>query len=292
MEPVLARAAGIVARIHHSHGIKAGLAVGHLHARYPNWTEAFWQEALAQARWFDEPVVDRPVAASAKSITPERARVLLARSVVPLAYAAIRSWAAERAADDIVHCYLDQAATDPGYLGHRLSILLALGEAWPIYKDGAQRDLYLDRLTEFILACRFTAVNDDGPPSAAASWNEACAAALDRPGFFGHNLICLAWIGRNRESLSGEQLRSSLGWVVGAAGTTYPDAEDNVTVSPAPGQLMAESSLEAGLQDLLLRGVNNVHLLTLADAVAWLWDALGEEARPCLIGVATHYVKH
>lgn len=291
MDLVLARAAGIVAAIHHSHGIKAALAVRHLHDRFPNWTDAFWQAALTQARWFDEPVVDRPIAISGKSITPARARVLMARSVVPLAYTAIRSWAAERGAGDIVRCYLDEAAADPGYLGHRLSILLALGEAWPIYKDGAQRDLYLDRLTEFILACRFTSVQDDGPPSRTASWDEACTAALGRPGFFGHNLICLAWIGRNRDSLSEGQLRSSLGWVVGAAGTTYPDAEDNVTIAAEPGQDLTEASLEAGLQTLLLRGVNNIHLLTLADAVCWLWDALGPEARPQLIGVARHYVK-
>lgn len=292
LEPVLARGVGIVAEIHHSHGIKAALAVRHLHDRFPHWTEAFWQDALTQARWFDEPVVDCPMAISSKSITPARARVLMARSVVPLAYTAIRSWAAERGADDIVRCYVDQAAADPGYLGHRLSILLALGEAWPIYNDSAHRDLYLDRLTEFILACRFTAVNDGGPPSPAASWTEACTAALRRPGFFGHNLICLAWIGRNRERLSEGQLRSSLGWVVGAAGTTYPDAEDNITIAAEPGLDLTESSLEAGLQALLLRGVNNIHLLTLADAVCWLWDALGHEARPQLIGVARHYIKH
>jgi hypothetical protein len=291
LEPVLARGVGIVAEIHHSHGIKAALAVRHLHDRFPHWREAFWQGALTQARWFDEPVVDRPVATSGKSIPPARARVLMARSVVPLAYTAIRSWAAERGADDIVRCYVDQAAADPGYLGHRLSILLALGEAWPIYKDSAHHDLYLDRLTEFILACRFGAAQDGGPPSSTASWNEACTAALHHPGFFGHNLICLAWIGRNRESLSEGQLRSSLGWVVGAAGTTYPDAEDNVTIAAEPGEDLTESSLEAGLQALLLRGVKNIHLLTLADAVCWLWDALGHEARPYLLGIAKRHVK-
>ncbi len=292
MDPVLARGAGIVASIHHSHGIKAALAVRHLHDRFPAWTEAFWQDALARARWHEEPVVDRAMAVSGKGITPARARVLMARSVVPLAYTAIRSWAAECGAGDIVRCYVDQAAADPGYLGHRLSILLALGEAWPIYRDSEQRDLYLDRLTEFILACRFTAVRVSAAPSTTAGWEEACNAALSHPGFFGHNLICLAWIGRHRESLSETQLRSSLGWVVAATQASYPDAEDNVTITPEPGHEFAESSLEAGLQELLLRGERNIHLLTLADAISWLWDALGREARPYLLGVAKHYVKH
>jgi hypothetical protein len=286
MEPVLARAAGIVAEIHHSHGIKAALAVRHLHDRFPAWTQAFWQDALTRARWYEEPVVDRAVAVSGKTITPARARVLMERSVVPLVYTAIRSWAAECGAGDIVRFYIEQAAADPGYLGHRLSILLALGEAWPIYRDSEHRDLYLDRLTEFILACRFTAENVSGVPSTSAGWDEACNAALIHPGFFGHNLICLAWIGRHRKSLSETQLRSSLGWVVTATQASYPDAEDNVTIAPEPGQEFAEPALDAGLQELLLRGKSNIHLLTLADAISWLWDALGHEARPYLLGVA------
>ena len=230
------------------------------------------------------------MAAPFKAVTPERARVLLGRSVVPFAYAAVRSWAAASGAGDIVRFYLEQSAPNPGYLGHRLSILLALGEAWPIYADSAHRDLYLDRVTEFILACRFTAVSDAGQAAATASWTEACTAALVHPGFFGHHLICLAWIGRSRDTLSDRLTQSSLGWLVAAAGTSYPDEEDNVTITPPGGQHPSDAAFEAALQELLLRGKRNIHLLTLADALAWLWDSLGSEARPYLVSVARYYV--
>lgn len=226
---------------------------------------------------------------SGNEVAPARARVLLARSVIPRAYTAVRCWAAASGVDDIVDFYLDQAAANPDYLGHRLSILLAFGEAWPIYRHSPYRDLYLDRLVEFLVACRFTA-GQVGTAPAAADWEHASSAALLRPGFFGHNLICLSWIGRRRLSLSETQLKGGLGWVVNAAERTHPDEEDNVRISPAPGQDFTESVLEATLQELLLQGVRNLHLLTLADAIAWLWDALTPEARPYLIGVARHYV--
>jgi hypothetical protein len=285
MDPVLARAAGIVAEIHHSHGIKAALAVGHLRARFPHWTDAFWHEALTRARWFEETVVDGPMALSGSQVRPERARIVLARAVLPRCYSATRSWAAASGADAIVRFYLVQATAEPGYLGHRLSILLALGQAWTIYKDGPHRDLYLDRLTEFILACQFKGESGVATAGRAAGWAEACTAALARPGFFGHHLISLAWIGRCRGMLSERQLQSSLGWVVEATATTYPDADDNVTVSAATGQELTEAALESELRDLLLRGVRNIHLLTLADAIAWLWDQ-DEGARPFLVSVA------
>lgn len=285
--PVLARGAAIVAEIHHSHGIKAALAVNHLSRLFPHWTAEFWADALVNARWFEEPLVDQPVSMPQLQIAPERARVLLERSVFPRAYGAIRSWAAVAGADDIVEFYLEQAAAQPGYLGHRLSILLALGEAWPLFKDTSMRDLYLDRLTEFILACRFTA-RHEAQPSSTAGWQEACTAALVHPGFFGHNLICLAWIGRNRARLTTRQSQASLGWVVDAASQTFADEEDNVTMSQATCE-MTQATLDAELQALLLRGVRNIHLLTLADGISWLWDDLAPESRPWLVSVARKY---
>jgi len=290
LDPMLSRAAGVVAVIHHSHGIKAALSVMHLRARFPQWSEALWQGALLRSGWFDEPVVDRPVDVAPFEVKPGRAHIILGRTVLPRAYAATRAWAAAQGGDGIVAFYLDEAAADPGYLGHRLSILLALGQAWPLYKDSEQRDLYLDRLTEFILASQFKGSGKDGRIIREAAWGEASAAALARPGFFGHHVICLAWIGRCREALSDSQWGSSLGWLVEAANTTYADAEDNIAISGVLDEPPTEDDLDAALRDLLLRGVRNIHQLTLADAIAWLWDT-HEDARGHLINLARHYVE-
>jgi hypothetical protein len=290
LDPILARGVRIVAVIHHSHGIKAALAVGHLRARFPHWSDALWHEALLRAGWFDEPVVDRPVDVSAFEVKPERAHTVLARAVIPRAYAATRSWAAANGVEGIVRFYLDEAAAEPGYLGHRLSILLALGDAWVICKDSEHRDLFLDRFTEFLLASQFKGVGDGVQSARLAAWGEASAAALASPGYFGHHVICLAWIGRCRNALSDRQWQRSLGWVVEAATTTYPDAEDNVRISDVVDAPLGEEDLDGALRDLLLRGVRNIHLLTLADAIAWLWDT-HEDARPSLVNLARHYVE-
>jgi hypothetical protein len=287
---MLSRAAGVVAIIHHSHGIKAALAVRHLRARFPQWSEALWQATLLRSGWFDQPVIDRPVEVAHFEVKPERAHIILGRAVLPRAYAATRAWAAADGAEGIVGSYLDEATAAPGYLGHRLSILLALGQGWPLYKDSEQRDLYLDRLTEFILASQFKGVGKDDSLGRMAAWGEASTAALARPGFFGHHVICLAWIGRCRDALSDRQWGSSLGWLVEAANTTYPDAEDNVSISGVLDEPPTEDDLDAALRDLLLRGVRNIHQLTLADAIAWLWDT-HEDARGHLINLARHYVE-
>ena len=290
LDPILARGAAIVAVIHHSHGIKAALAIGHLRARFPQWSDALWREALARSNWFDEPVVDRPVDVSPFEVQPGRAHVTLARAVLPRAYAATRSWAAEDGVERIVGFYLDEAAAEPGFLGHRLSILLALGQAWPLYKDSEHRDLFLDRLTEFLIASRFHEGGEGTPSTRVAAWGEASAAALARPGYFGHHVICLAWIGRCRHALSDRQWQHSLGWLAQAAGTTYPDEEDNLSISDVVDAPLREEDLDGALRDLLLRGVRNIHQLTLADAIAWLWDA-HEDARPFLVNLARHHVE-
>ena len=290
LDPVLARGAAIVAVIHHSHGIKAALAIGHLRARFPHWSDAWWRDALARTGWNQEPTVDRPVDVTPFQVSPERAHVTLARVVLPRSYAAVRSWAAAHDVDAIVRFYLDEASADPGDLGHRLSILLALNEAWPAYKDGPCRDLFLDRLTEFLLACRFQ--GDASVPGSrrASAWAEASAAALARPGFYGHHVICLAWIGRCRKALSDRQWQASLGWLVEASGTVDPDDEDNLSISDAVDAPLQEEDLDAALRDLLLRGVPNIHQLTLADAIAWVWDT-HEDAKPFLVNLARHHVE-
>ncbi|MBI3525437.1 MAG: hypothetical protein HY066_13120 [Betaproteobacteria bacterium] len=218
-------------------------------------------------------------------MTPKRAQALLARSVIPAAYSGVRAWAEVSGADKIVSHYLELACADPGYLGHRLSVLLAFHEAWPLYKNGPQQTLYLDRLTEFILACGFT-ISADVSETPVVTWDAALSAALERPGFFGHNLICLAWVGRNKHILSVTQFNRALAWVIGTASTVSAEEEDNIYVQPVALNEISETSLESTVSGLLGRGIQNIHLLTLADAIAWLWRESNNHARTHLAAVA------
>ncbi|MCG2592745.1 hypothetical protein LZ009_08110 [Ramlibacter sp. XY19] len=278
--------AQMVAHIRHSHGIKATMAVLALADRYPQWTPEFWKSALARARWDAEPRTRERVAAPTADVPPARARTILARNVVPYSYSAVRSWAARDGGGAVAAWYLEQACADPGYLGHRLSILLAFLVSWPVYAQTEHEGLWLDRLCEYLLACGFEpqAAAADGP---APQLDAVLGDVLERPGFFGHHAITLAWTLRLRDQLSRTQFGNALRWAAHAAATTYDDAEDNVVVTASQDTPSSPAALEQALQRLLTAGQANIHLLTLADAIALLWDHASDAQRPYLLALAS-----
>lgn len=286
----LPQAVQVVAQIHHSHGTKAMVALTRLTSEFPNWPESVWESALTRARWFDEPRTSAVAIAPEIAMTEHRARVLLSRSVVPAGYKAVREWARLAGTEAVIRHYLEEACSDPGSLGHRLSVLLGFLEAWPLYRGGPYELLFLDRLTEFLLTARF-APSFVGTERARCSFDEAVWAAVRRPGFFGHHLICLAWICRNSASLSEAQLGNALTWVVTASKTVYADEEDNVAIELHDGLAPSREALEDSLRDLLTQGVPNIHLLTLADAIATLWPRGDEQAQKHLLAIASHFTQ-
>jgi hypothetical protein len=227
-------------------------------------------------------------------ITPRRAQRLMARAVIPVSYGALRTWVDSVGVEAVVCNYLEQACLAPEYLGHRLSILLGFLEAWPNYRDSSDRILFIDRLAEFILACQFQleAPTDAGKfAHPMSSWDEALSAALQQPGFFGHHLICLAWAGRSRDVLTDRQFSHAMAWVVQASLTQYPDEEDNVFIDIMEDAAVANAALEITLQNLLTRGEPNIHLLTLADSIAWLWFKVNTDRRRYLLAVVERFIK-
>jgi len=284
----LARAASVVAQIHHSHGIKAAVALSRLADQFPNWSEDFWLAALRRAEWQREPRVSTPVVTPRLRMTRRSAVVLLSRSVIPASYGAVREWAKLAGVEGIILHYADEACFDPGYLGHRLSVLLGFLEGWSLYRNGPYEPLFLDRLTEFLLAAKFLSVFD-GAPRDPQPMDLAIRLAVRRPGFFGHHVICLAWLLRHRSSLSPTQVSNALGWVVAASSTDYPDAADNVRIEPCDDKPTTLGSLEECLRDLLIRGTPNIHLLTLADALASLWPNVDEHTQRHVLAIASHF---
>lgn len=288
LSQALPQAVQVVAQIHHSHGTKALVALTRLMSEFPHWPESVWQATLTRVRWFDEPRTSAVAAAPEIAMTEHRARVLLSRSVVPAAYTAVREWAKLAGTEAVIRHYLDEACSDPGYLGHRLSVLLGFLEAWPLYRGGPYELLFFDRLTEFLLAGHF-APSFVSTERARCSLAQAVLCAVRRPGFFGHHLICLAWICRNSASLSETQLGNALAWVVTASATVYADDEDNVAIELTDGLTSSREALEGSLRDLLTQGVPNIHLLTLADAIATLWPRGDEQVQKHLLAIASRF---
>ena len=208
--------------------------------------------------------------------------------MLPIAYQATREWARSAGTEKVISHYLAQAADSPEYLGHRVSVLLAFLDAWPIYKSGPESVLFLDRLTELILACKFSLTPQESEPR-TATFDEALSASTRRPGFFGHHLIVLAWASRFETLLQGRPKDSILAWVVQCSHTTYEDDEDNLDVSDVAGPAGDRASLEHAIQRLLTFGKPNIHLITLADALVTLWDVAGDVERRRLLATARHY---
>lgn len=290
-EDVLAGGVEIVARIHHAHGVKAAVSALILDKRFPNWTSAFWQEALVRAQWHTEPRVKSAVSASAIQISPSRSKTILERAVVPYAYSVVRSWVRTEGAEAVIKCHLDEACSDPGYLGHRTSILLAFAESWKMYAGTKFEELWLDRLCEYLIACKFSGI-PPRIPSQQVEISEVQALVLSKPGFFGHHLIAYMWSIKMRNLLSLSQFNNSLEWVKSATETVYEDAEDNVSIEIHEAHHVDEPMLEAAIQKLLIHGSANIHLLTLSAAIVWLWDNVEHTQRGALLSIATHFTIH
>jgi hypothetical protein len=284
LQHLLADGVRAVAHIHHSHGVKAAVAVTQLAERFPQWTPDFWDTALRRAQWDKEPRVDALAVAPTMDVPVRRAQTMIARSVLPASYAAVRSWAAKEGGDAVLSHYLEAACADPGYLGHRLSILLAFVQSWPLYRQTDLEGAWLDRVCEFLIACRFTPQACD-PANAPLEVQDVLAKVLQRPGFFGHHVIMLMWAMRLRGALTAAQFASALAWASAAASTTYADDEDNLTLA-ASGPVTSPQALEDGIRTLLTQGTPNIHLLTLADAIAWLWGRVAALQQAQLLELA------
>ena len=282
---LLKSGAQIVASIHHSHGIKATVSIIKLSQRFPHWTPEFWRDALEHSGWNKETRVLGPAVALTGEFSPCRARILIARNVLPLSYSAVRSWIKAEGGDVVASAYVDAACTDPEYLGHRLSILLSFIESWPYFLASDEQDMWADRLCEYLIACQFKEV--EAKPACADVDLDACVSrVLANPGFFGHHAITLMWALRFKDRLSSAQLNSALTWSMHAAQTNYVDVEDNIKLDLTISLDPSEAALESALRELLLKGRSNIHLITLADAIAQLWDFTSDAQRCQLLALA------
>jgi hypothetical protein len=288
IEEILAGGVEIVAKIHHSHGVKAAVSALMLNQRFPDWSSDFWHDALVRAQWHTEPRVKTAISASAIEISPIRAKTMLERAVVPYAYPVVRSWVRTEGAEAVIKCHLDEACGNPEYLGHRTSIMLAFADSWPLYAGTRLEELWLDRLCEYLIACKFSGIQPP-IPTQQVDISEVQALVLTKPGFFGHHLIAYMWSLKMRHLLSDSQFNNSLAWLKSAAETVYDDEEDNVLIGMDEAQHVSEAMLEAAIQKLLLHGLANLHLLTLSAAIVWLWDKVQPGQRGALLALAAHY---
>jgi hypothetical protein len=292
----LSAAVRMVADIAESHGVKAVLGSQRLAARFPEWDEQRWAELWERSQFELQPRVTGLLADSVgllpRSYSQRRREQAIGRGLFPLAYRLAHEWADEAGLAAILAHYRARAVHEGGYLGHAFTIWMSFVEAEPLLSAPLERALLLERFVEFA-AQAFpgfpTTDSTWAPPQRKAvrgiDWDFALQCGLRRPGFFGHHLITLATARRAQSQLTSDEWSILLDAIFEMTMAPYTDAEDNLDVPPRllPDAAPAASDWPDLLYRFALRLRPNLHVITLTDALATLWDAAGDLQRRSLV---------
>lgn len=286
-----------------THVPKAVLSTLRLMARFPALPPDHWREAWRRAGLDSLP---RALGLFAESVNvPEgsglcesrHAHVLAGRGQLALAHVAFHAWVAEAGFEAVVLAYRTRAAVEPGYLGHGFSIWCSFLEVAVLL--GHHPDLIpwaTERFCEFVSKAFPGYPHDDPawqPPEAGVppeiTREELMAAALSRPGFFGHALLSLAALVRHGARLTREEWRAQAWAQLQATSRRYPDREDHERL---PIGAKGFDSLEELVTRLTHSARDDVHALTLADAICTLWHNFpSPDVRVRLAAIGAHFAK-
>ncbi len=292
----LAAAVRTVADLGESHGIKAALGLRRLAARFPEWDEPRLAELWRRSQFELHPRVRGLMADTLDTLprtySQRRREQVIGRGVFPLAYRLAHDWAAEVGIAAIFAYYRGRAIHEGGYLGHAFSIWMSFVEAEPLLQAPLERALLLERFVELVATTFRGFPTSDStwvPPERRAvrgiDWDFAFQCALRRPGFYGHHLITLAVARRAKSQLAADEWNVLLDAIFEMTMGPYADSEDNLHVpsSLLPDAPPATPDWPHFLYRFALRLPPNLHVVTLTDALATLWDAADDQQRRGLV---------
>lgn len=281
--------------IHQPHALKAYLSV-HFLAKHLGQPEALWQQT-AKLIAKDGLQVSTVLTDSVQPVafSDLRRHRILARGIYPAAYQAVSQWHAEYGFHDIFEFYITKAARKPEYLSHNVTILLALNEIYNILPP-EWVPAFLNRVTEFVTATfpneenreRCEAITTGQP----ATLEDVLHSCLQQPGFFGHNLITLAWIVRCKTSLSDAQYNAMLSNLYLQAVEPLEDPDDELALNlwnSCATHHESDGFIEQ-IRALVFDSSFNLHQITLADALCFLQQQYPEHTNE-LTRVAKYHTK-
>ena len=206
----------------------------------------------------------------APSFSESRIKTILRRGIYPAAYQALVQWHTSKGFNDIFSYYVSEASKTKEYLSHNVTILLALNCT---YKEveSSQIPAFVNRFTEFVTYTFSSAETETSEPSTVVV-GEVLQACLNQFGFFGHNLISLAWILRCKDSLSPVQYSLMLSNLYLQANTPPEDPDDEIdsSVLELCGQKGSNEDFTKTVESLVFDYSSNLHQVTLADALCFL----------------------
>jgi hypothetical protein len=281
--------------IRENHFLKAYLALERLTQRLP---ELDAHEVWSRLDVGSFPKTEMPICSMVKvpTLFAEREKRMLGRALFPSVYGIIRKKVEGLGAKAFLKSYLRLAIEDPEYLGFRFTVLVSFFEFWPsVEGDPVLRDLWIDRLTEFLM------LSFNAPPTEHSlkkieatetlTVSEVLKMALARPGFFGNHLIALATVKRFEKELLRGETQELLAKIKAMVLFPYADAEDFVSINP-PQVTEPLPELEKLITNYLRQGPEDPHLIIFAEAMAFLWDSCDESERRWIVSNFSRFMRH
>jgi hypothetical protein len=218
--------------------------------------------------------------------------------LMPLSYWAMRKKYQEVGFDALFQIYLDKALDHPIYLGHEISVLAGYRRFYHdvLSAQGSSEniELFLQRFTEFVTTT-YEGHNDsvfkhpaiDETPAESAILEEA----LINPEFFGHNILVFVWSQRIKPMMNAQQYEAAL-YNLTVMTRWHPFGQAPYVVTPCEEE-WTEKALDEHLIEFFSKGPSNIHQITLADALLWVWNHFPEYRRLCAANVLcfTHGVR-
>ncbi|KMV30945.1 hypothetical protein AB733_07965 [Photobacterium swingsii] len=262
--------------IHQPHALKAFLSaqylaeyLGESNALFSHTSTLMKDDAIWVLQTYAESVKAPPL--------PEfRIHRVLERGVYPASYQAIFQWHQSKGFQDIFEHFAHKASLNNEYLSHNVTILLAMNS---VYQQLSKQQIptFLNRFTEFVTST-FSNTDEKSLPHVKVSVKTVLASCIKQFGFFGHNLITLAWLLRCKNQLSVPQYEAMLSNLQHQANSPLEDPEDNVDLLIWQ-QCESEPSKEIFVQrinNLVFNYTSNLHQITLADALCLLQSEFSE----------------
>ncbi len=265
------------ATIHQPHSLKAYLSAKHLYERFGK-DENIWAktgELIDQSELRVTAVLSESVLAT--KFSDFRVQRVLERGIYPAAYQAISQWHENKGFQDIFSYYVKDASSTREYLSHNVTILLALNCVYAEL-ESKQIPAFLDRFTEFVTST-FSKNDASVGERDIVEVEKVLESCISQFGFFGHNLITLAWVLRCKDSLSESQYESMLSNLYLQANSPLEDPDDEININ-LWDQCQNSYGLEAfvnATKALVYNYTSNLHQVTLADAICFLQSTFPEQ---------------
>lgn len=283
-----------------SHGCKGYLALENLRVEHPRWADEVWAHGVSVLR-DDEPKVEHLIAAELLDrpafVDPTSGRDfgpdwVLERGLMPLSYWAMRKKMHAEGVEAVLRAYLTKALDHPIYLGHELSVLASY---WLFYRsvlavsdEPTWLEFFTQRFTEFAHVTfdqRNAWVFEHPKIDQVPTERDLLREALENPGFFGHNVLAYVWVRRLRDLMTPDEHRKALyNLTVLVRWVSFDGAGVRVEPLPCPDD---ERDFEDRVKTFFAEGPRNIHQVTLADALSWVWRHHPEYRGHCAANLAT-----